>query len=295
MLKRVGIVVAVLIVAFLGGLILQFKPRHEPSYNGKPLHYWVDPWAYGGQESPQDVTAALNAMQNRAIPYLIDKLRWKPRPIMLKLYERFPRFPLFMRYVQGASDPRAPAAHALGQFGPLATNAIPQLLILSSNFDLPSSWYERGCAQAALIKIRQEPLTPYIEKLKDTSDLDAWYQNAIMIGEFGTDGTNAILNLISALNPTNHPVIQAHALIALGMIHSRPEVCVPAIVPFLRSPDVALRQKAVYALPQFRGGAKPAWADLLGCLQDSDPWTRKDAGRALKRIDPEAATKAGIK
>jgi hypothetical protein len=162
MLKRAGIVVALLMVAFLGGLILRFQPRHEPSCKGKPLHYWVDPWAYGGQESPLDVTAALNAMQNRAIPYLIDKLRWKPRPIMLKLYERFPRFPLFMRYVQGASNPRGPAAHALGQFGPLATNAILQLLILSTNSDLPSSWYNRGCAQAALIKIRQEPLTPYI-------------------------------------------------------------------------------------------------------------------------------------
>jgi len=99
MLKRVGIVVAILVVTFLTGLIFQFRPRHEPSYKGKPLHYWVDPWVYGGQESPQDVTAALNAMQNRAIPYLMEKLRWKPSPIMLKLHEQFPKFPLFMRYV----------------------------------------------------------------------------------------------------------------------------------------------------------------------------------------------------
>ena len=295
MRKRIGIVLAVLITTVIGGLMFRFLLPNELSYKGKSLGYWVDPWNQGGQESPEEVAAALKAMSSRAIPYLINRLRWKPRPIMLKLYEQFPRFPLFMRYVQGASDGSAPAAHALGQFGPLATNAIPQLLTLSSNFDLPSSWYERVCAQAALIKIRQEPLTAYIEKLKDISDLDAWSQNAIMIGEFGTDATNAIPNLISALNPPNHPVIQAHGLIALGMIHSQPEVCVPAIVPFLRSPDVALRQKAVHALPQFRGGAKPAWAELLVCLQDSDPWTRQDARRALKAIDPEAAAKVGIK
>ena len=118
---------------------------------------------------------------------------------------------------------------------------------------------------------RQEPLTPYIEKLKDTTDITAWYQNAMMIGEFGTDATNAIPNLLAALNPTNNPVIQAHALIALGMIHSQPEECVPAIMPFLRSPNVGLRQKAVYALPQFRGAARPAWAELELSLQDSDP------------------------
>jgi hypothetical protein len=295
MLKRVGIVVAILIVALLGGLILQFQPRHEPSYKGKPLSYWVDPWNHGGQESPEEVAAALKAMSSQAIPYLISRLRWKPRPIILRLHKQFPNFPPLLRYVQGSSNPRGPTAHALGQFGPLATNAIPRLLILSSNSDLPSSWYDCGCAQAALIKIRQEPLSPYVEKLKDTSDLTAWYQNAMMIGEFGADATNAIPNLISALNPTNHPVIQAHALIALGMIHSHPGECVPVIVPFLRSPDVALRQKAVYALPQFRGGAKSAWAELLVCLQDSDPWTRQEAGRALKAIDPEAAARAGIK
>jgi HEAT repeat protein len=177
----------------------------------------------------------------------------------------------------------------------LATNAVPQLLTLSSNFDLPSSWYERGCALAALIKIRQESLKPYIEKLKDTSDSIVWYQNALMIGEFGADAASAIPHLISALGRTNDAVIQAHAIVALGMIHSRPGACVPAIAPFLHSPDVALRQKAVFALPQFRGGAKPVWADLIASLQDPDPWTRRRAQDALRQIDPEAAAKAGVK
>jgi hypothetical protein len=295
MFKRVGIAAFVLLAAFLGGLIFYNRPAREPSYKGRPLHYWVDPWSQGGQESPEEVKAALQAMSGPAIPYLMERLRWRPKPIILKLQNEFPKVPFFTMYAQGASNPRGPAAHALGQFGPLASNAIPPLVALSSNYDLPSAWYDRGCAQAALIKIRREPLSPYIEKLKDTSDFMAWYQNALMIGEFGVDGAEAIPNLISALDPTNNGIIQAHALIALGMIHSQPEVCVPAIAPFLRSPDVALRQKAIYALPQFHKAAKPAWTNLLATLNDPDPWTRLQAPLALKQIDPEAAAKAGIR
>ncbi len=90
-------------------------------------------------------------------------------------------------------------------------------------------------------------------------------------------------------------MIQAHALITLGEIHSRPEVSVPAIVPFLRSSDPGLRQKAVFALGEFRDAAKPAWAELIQSLDDPDPWTRHAAAAALKSIDPAAAAKASIK
>lgn len=205
-----------------------------------------------------------------------------------------------MAYAQGRWDPRGQAAHSLGEFGPSAAQAIPELTAASTTFDLSSSWFPRMCARAALIKIKQETLAPYIEKVKDTSingisSLNDWYENALMIGEFGTNAAAAVPNLIAALGPTNHPVIQAHALIALGEIHSRPEVSVPAIVPFLTSSDVGLRQKAVFALTQFRGAAKPAWAELTQRLGDADPWTRRDAANALQTIDPAAAAREGVK
>jgi HEAT repeat protein len=275
------------------------RPR-EPSYNGKPLSYWIDPSARGGHETAAERSAALAAMSGTAVPYLVQRLRWKPSPIVQRLYKQFPRFVPLMIYEQGNLDPRGAAAHALGELGPLASNAIPDLTAASTTFDLNSSWYPRMCARAALIKIRQESLAPYIEKLKDTSykgisSLMDWYENALMIGEFGTNGAAAVPNLILALGPTNNGVIQAHAIITLGEIHSVPEACVPAIIPFLRSPDIALRQKAVGALPQFGDAAKPAWADLTQCLNDTDPWTRIAAANALKRIDPISAAQAGVK
>src|SRR5664280_3588534 len=102
MRKRIGIVLAVLITALIGGLIFRILLPHELAYKGKPLSYWVDPWTHGGQESPEEVAAALKAMSGRAIPYLISRLRWKPRPIILRLHKQFPNFPPLLRYVQGS-------------------------------------------------------------------------------------------------------------------------------------------------------------------------------------------------
>jgi len=306
-MRKQSTALLVLLAVAVGVIGLLFLGDQEPSYRGKSLSYWIDPWAEGGHETAADRSAALVAMSEKAIPYLTEQLRWKPLPIMHNLYKRFPKFYFFAAYEQGRWDSRGKAAHALGEFGPLATNAIPDLVAARTNSDLGSSWYPRICAKAALIKIRQESLAPYIEKLKDTSinyqgggqtiisSIDNWYQNALMIGEFGTNAAAAIPNLISALGPTINNVFQAHALVALSEIHSRPEVCVPAIVPFLISPDIGLRQKAVGALGQFRDGAKSAWADLVQCLGDPDPWTRRMAASALKAIDPARAAKEDVK
>jgi HEAT repeat protein len=297
MRKRFRIIVVILVVAGLGLVAWLSLRAHEPSYKGKPLTYWIDPPASGGHESATERAAALAAMRDRAVPYLVGRLRWKPSPTVQGLYNKYPNFPLFIAYQQGQWDPRGQAAHDLGEFGPMASNAIPELTAASSTRDLNSSWYVELCAKAALIKIRQESLAPYIDQLTNTSvsnslGIENWYQNALIIGEMGTNAAAAVPNLILALGTTNNEVIQAHALVALGEIRSRPEVCIPAMVPFLRSPDVALRQKAVTALGEFGEAAKPAWAELTRCLGDSNPWTRQAAASVLKSIDPVAAAKA---
>lgn len=299
MKKRSTVFTFLLLLLFgiAGWLLLR---SHEPSYHGKSLSYWIDPGSRGGRETEAERSFALQAMSGSAVPYLVEQLHWKPSARMQALYKRFPDFPPFIAYMSGSADPRGRAAHALGEFGPLAAGAIPELTLASTTSDLNSSWYQRVCARAALIKIKQESLAPYIAKLEDTSisgvsALDDWYQNALMIGEFGTNAAAAVPNLILALGPANDPVIQAHALIALGEIHSRPETAVQAIIPFLKSPDFALRQKAVFALSQFREAAKPAWPDLYQCLDDPDPYTRQAAAAALKSIDPSRTRKPDAK
>jgi HEAT repeat protein len=233
-------------------------------------------------------------MGEKAVPLLIRKLEWQPSRLMQRLHQRFPNWNRGIAYIQGASDPRSGAAFALGEIGPAARPALPALEALTATSDLPSSWYVNMAAKAAAIKIKGEPLAPHIEELKDTSDCLKWYPKALLVGQFGTNAAAAVTVLLASLNPTNNGIIHGHALIALGQIRSQPEACVPAIASFLNSPDISSRQKAMSALLQFGSAASSAVPQIRQSLTDTDPWTRYMATNTLKRVDPEAAKRAGI-
>jgi len=266
----------------------------EPTYQGKELSYWLEPYKFGGAETTDARGAAFRSMGETAIPLLVRRLKWKPSGLMQVLHRRFPNWIRGIAYVQGNSDPRSEASYALGEIGSAARPALPVLEALTKVSDLPSSWYVNMASKAAVIKIKGESLDPYIEELRDTSDITRWYPKALLVGQFGTNAAGAVPLLLASLNPTNHSLVHGHALIALGQIRSQPEVCVPAIASFLSAPSVSSRQKAIGALLHFGPAARSATPQIVQSLADSDPWTRQRATNALKRIDPEAARRAGI-
>jgi hypothetical protein len=171
------------------------------------------------------------------------------------------------------------AAYLLGEMGAGAQSAETNL----TNAAASSNWSLRGAATVALMKIRQQPPDSLIEQLKDTSNWHAWYENAMMVGQFGARAEPAVPILLNALQDPS-PIIQAHALIALGMIDRQPEKCVPAIMGFLASPDRGLRQKAIRALVAFGTNAMPARQAIQSALNDSDPYVRREAKSAMKML-----------
>jgi HEAT repeat protein len=172
------------------------------------------------------------------------------------------------------------AAYLLGEMGPLAKSAETNLAAAAAS----PNWSLRGGATVALIKIRQQPIDPLIEKLRDTSQWQVWYEDAMMVGQFGSRAESAVPILLDALQHSNN-IIQAHALIALGMIARQPEKCVPAIVSFLTSPNVSDRQKAIGALLSFGTNALPAKNQIQAALNDADPWVRRQAEIAVKKLE----------
>ncbi len=182
------------------------------------------------------------------------------------------------------------AAYLLGEIGPAAKSAEADLTTAAAS----PNWSLRGAATVALIKIRQQPLEPLIEKLKDTSDWRAWYENAMMVGQFGSSAEPAVPILLDALKHTNN-IIQAHALIGLGMIARQPSECIPAIMPFLSSPNVSDRQKAMGALLSFGTNALGAKDAIQSAVTDSDPWVQKQASRAMNTLDRMEGTRVGEK
>ncbi|MCX6930031.1 MAG: sigma-70 family RNA polymerase sigma factor [Verrucomicrobia bacterium] len=283
-LLLVGVAAVALVIALL--VLLR-----EPSYNGRPLSYWIG--HTGVETTAEEQRAALAAFQDKAIPILIKRLQppSRPSPKLQTLEDMFPRLPLLAWYRNRGSVNRQTAIRALGVLGPAAREAIPALEAL----DPESDFYHGASVRAALASIKQTPLPPYIDKLKDTSD-PGWYEAYFLMCFRGTNAVAAIPSLIAALEATtniNNSIIPFCACAALSSIHSRPEVCVPALIPMLKSPSY--RQVGLLTLAAFGSDARPAWTEITNCLADPVPYIRANAAMALKKIDADAASKAGAK
>jgi HEAT repeat protein len=217
-------------------------------------------------------------MGSEAVPFLIQRLEDAPSERIKTILGMLSRTPQEI-YRQRKAMWQHRAAYLLGEIGPAAESAAPNL----TNAAASGNWAVRGAATVALLKIKQQPPDALIQKLNDTSDSQAWYENAIMVGEFGPRAEPAIPILLRSLQHSNN-VIQAHALIALGMIARQPDECIPAILPFMTSPNVSDRQKAIGALLSFGTNALPVKQAFQRALTDSDPWVQSQAKTALKAL-----------
>jgi HEAT repeat protein len=295
MKKRLSITAGILLLAGISLLVWQMVSS-EPSYGGKPLSYWIGP--HRANVTPEELDAALASMGDKAVPVLIERLRSKPAsgvkspPAWLAWFAQFP--PL-ARYLQPGSDRREAAVYALGRLGPAARGAIPALEAINAQGEAPP--FLRASVRAALVSIRQEPLGPYVLKLKDTSSPE-WFECSLIMCYLGTNAAAAVPNLIAALQATTNAsstMIRSHACQALRNIHSRPDLCVPALAPMLRSPNQHDRIQGLFALAGFGSSAKPARAETTNRLADPNPWVRDAATNLLRQIDADAAVKAAVK
>ncbi len=263
-------VVAISAVTAAVLVIWMFWPA-GPSVHGKSIGSW---FYHPGENDAE----AFRAMGLTAVPFLIQRLEDAPSERVKSLLGKLSTVPMEI-YRQRKEMWQHRAAYLLGEMGGTAQLAEANLTSAARSGD----WALRGAATVALMKIRKEPLDPLIEKLRDTSDRQSWYENVMMIGQFGSQAEAAVPSLLDALQHTNN-IIQAHALIALGMIGGQPEECVPAIVPFLSSPNISDRQKAIGALRAFGTNALSAKKAIQGALNDPDPWVRSEAESAMKTL-----------
>jgi HEAT repeat protein len=185
-----------------------------------------------------------------------------------------------------AETERANAARMLGDMGPAAQAAVPALI---STIDHTSPY------RAALMKIRGQPVSLLIEKLKANTDSFEWFYAAAIVGEFGTNAEPAIPVILSTLQSPYAADYRTVAVLVLGEIHYRPDLCLPALTSMLGVPPAYVRKTALEALAKFGADAKPAVPSIIESLEDLDYYARVAATNALKIIDPEAAAKAGIK
>jgi HEAT repeat protein len=112
------------------------------------------------------------------------------------------------------------------------------------------------------------------------------------LGHIGPAAKKAIPVLLRCATNTG-PMVRGNAIYALGQIQGEPELVVPLLLKSLHDPDPGVRGDAAFSVGAF--GTRQAIPTLLELLDDPLEWTREQAAEALKKIDPAAARKAGVK
>jgi hypothetical protein len=264
--KRGVILLAMLIVAVVGGAgWLALRPR-EPVYEGKTLSEWLDGDVRSQSPSSWTISAkhsknAMIQMGTNAIPGLLLRLRAKDSPLMDKLvalaqkqhfYKFKQRLPARIRRAQGEAG--------FWNLGAEGKSAVPELIVMYEQKSL------RECRESV----------------------------ANALGSIGPEAKAAVPAIVRGLSDMNE-VDSNYAAEALGLIHAEPELAVPALVKCLDRHYFLLRQNAARALTRFGADAKPAVPTFVKLLGDSDQEVKQMAKDALAKIDPEALAEAGVK
>jgi len=284
-------------LAAIGIVVFLCVPSNEPIINGQPLGYWLGHVkADTLDQSSAEFKAALPAIDEHCIPALIDELNWKPSPL-LRSAEKLSRNWTHNRLaIHEPPNRRAEAALVLGWLGPRASKAIPALekMSLDTNADSEMSVSERGAAIAALILIRHDPMETVARKSLDILDLMHSDDNHYAIIALGTNAAPCVPIFIGVINSKTNTLAKLAAIQALGAIHSRADLSLPVLTSMLKETNEMYRFKAILAISWFEASAKPAWSNLVMCLNDSEQATRNIAANALREIDPVAAQQLGI-
>ena len=311
-------------------MFLSQRPR-EPSYQGKPLSKWLRGFEYENLNPSEEARTALRAMGEPAVARLIAILETNDSALKRKFIDYARRRPgvhnrvIAPRHIIPENVYHAQAATALGEIGPAAHPAIPALMKASTN----NYYLVAARAKAALMKIRQEPVTALVLLLEDPRST-RWAEAVLTVKYLGANGQAAVPLLVKALHDTND-VVRSSAAAALGGIACNPEIAVPALIDCLSDKSPDMRRDALDALCKFRTAKEQIVPVLLPRLQDPDlnVWLgaafgledllgydekktilgpgltqslnspnatiRENAALFLKRIDPAAPAKAGIK
>jgi HEAT repeat protein len=279
----------------------------------------------------EEQRTALRAMGQPAVTSLIAKLNHHDSKIK-GLFVTYARaHPVIYNYfiASGRVIPedqyQAEAAIALGEIGPAARAAIPALTEVYANGDFNTG----NSARAALIKIRQESMAPLLAGLANTASTN-WDGAAWTAKHLGTNGEAAVPLLVASLQNTNFGV-RSISLYALGGIASRPDISIPALIACLKDNDPNIRRAATDGLCNFKESKAQVVPLLLSSMKDpngnvwlgaafgleklldknekqtlyvpalvnslnhTNEMIRENAKLFLKRNDPAAAAKAGVK
>jgi hypothetical protein len=325
MRKKRALLLAILLVAVVGGVAWRMSRQREPVYKGKPLSYWLsesDPHE-SFEPFESESNKALREIGTNAIPTLLRMLRASDSSFKLKVIglidkQRFvpvnftkastlnwradngfsvlgerasnavPALIQIHEHKYSISSQNA-VADALGAIGPPAASAVPVLLREATK----PTGVTRIYALRALGRIhaQSELVVPGLVKCLGDRDPDVKGLAASGLGQLGPEGKTAVPALVALLNDASLSVRFA-AVRALGRIRCEPEIVVPALIKSLDDSMFPVRYETVTALKAYGFDAKKLTDVLSEKLKSQDASVRKEASVLLLMMDAKPAAGA---
>jgi HEAT repeat protein len=139
-----------------------------------------------------------------------------------------------------------------------------------------------------------KPAAPALAAALKDGDKNVRLAVATALWRLGPNARAAAPGLLDAFKSDEEIQVRVMAAYALGKIGPEKGV-VAALAGALNGDAIVVRRAAAFALGEIGPGAKDAVTELIALFRDTDVIASKNAGQALKKIDPDAATKAGVK
>ena len=252
------IVSSVFLSAFIGGLVWVCARSSDPVYKNTPLSDWLK--SYDPRiliNNKDEVDDAVRHIGTNGIPTLLNMLRARESVVAqaVKWAERKDWI-----WVSLAEEKHVEGARGFEVLGASAKDAVPALIEIYNQNSSPES-------RAAV---------------------------AYSLGFIGQASQKAIPQLIEGATNADK-ILRSVAVRSLGQIKSQPGIVVPVFVVALNDSDQFVRYRAAEALGAFGTNAMPAVPALIASYNNQSSRISKTAATALKAIDPDAASKAGIK
>ncbi len=170
-------------------------------------------------------------------------------------------------------------AHALGQLGPLARPAVPELT------ELLTDGASRAEAAVALVRIdpdQAKGVVPLLVKDLQAEDEKQRQAAVLAVARLGPTAQAAADTLVTLLRDrllTEAEVENLHELWAEA---------IPGLIGLLKGPEVDCRKRALFALGQIGPKAQTALNPLIAALADRESTVRVGAAQVVQALGPQA-------
>ncbi|EEF57325.1 HEAT repeat domain-containing protein [Pedosphaera parvula] len=262
---RTKVVIVSLVLICVVGLTWLVWPTPEPSYNGKPLSFWLEQArtsTRAGELRPvfpsmqtngeyAEIVQAFHSMGSNAVPVLVANAKDSDLKILCQRLldkQSFIKFQFTSTFEHNAT-----AIHALSLVG---TSALPALEKMLSE--------KQPTATAA----------------------------TCALGNMGSP--EAFQPLCRALT-NQHAIVRNLAATSLRSFNPVSPDMIATMNEMLKSPDAVARENAAFVLGLWGYSARSSVPQLLQMTKDKELPVRESATNALKLIDSASAARAGVK